>query len=120
MTTTLDRLDLKNVRLGLDPLTRARYERARSRFGLVQETEEKLSEVAGTSGPYIVRDIFGALLRQSLSIDEETVRTPIRRLLDWATSELDRIPDWRTLQAASRDNVLTASLATEVVDKLPR
>jgi hypothetical protein len=115
MTTTLDRLDLKNVRLGLDPLTRARYERARSRFGLVQETEEKLSEVAGTSGPYIVRDIFGGLVRPSLSIDEETDRTPIRRLLDWATSELDRIPDWRTLQAASRDNVLTASLATEVV-----
>ena len=72
MTTTTNRLDLKNVRLGLDPLTRARYERARTRFGLVQEIEEKLSEVAGTSGPYIARDIFGGLVRPSLSVDSDS------------------------------------------------
>jgi len=117
MTTKIERLDLKNVRLDLDPLTRARYERARAHFGTVRDIEDKLSEVAGTSGPYIVRDIFGGLVRPSLSVDEETDRTPIRRLLDWASTQLDRLPDWRALQESSRNNVITASIATEVVSE---
>ena len=86
MTTT--DLDNRNVRLSLDDLTRAKYDRARRYYGALEGSETALESRAGQNGCYLTRDVFGALYSPNLSVAPETDGTPLRRILDWTTSEV--------------------------------
>jgi len=115
----LARLENRNVRLALDGLVKARYERARASFGVLGEAETAMGDAAGEHGALMTRDVFTALYAPGTEVDAETDGTPIRRILDWTAKELERLPEWRQLQAASRDNVIGSAIAAQaVVDHL--
>jgi len=115
----LARLENRNVRLALDGLIRARYERARASFGVLGEAEAAMGDAAGEHGALMTRDVFTALYAPGTEVDIETDGTPVRRILDWTARELERLPEWRQLQVASRDNVIGSAIAAQaVVDHL--
>lgn len=115
--TKTTRLDARNVRLDLDTLFRARYERARSNYGVVIDAEATIAEPAGTLGNYVARDLFAGVYAPNTPVDAGTDGAPVRRILDWATTELERMPEWRGLATTAKGNVVASALATEAVVK---
>lgn len=113
MTTT--DLDNRNVRLSLDDLTRAKYDRARRYYGALEGSETALESRAGQNGCYLSRDVFGALYSPNLSVAPETDGTPLRRILDWTTSEVAKLPEWQELARQASGNIVASTLATEAL-----
>jgi uncharacterized protein with von Willebrand factor type A (vWA) domain len=108
------KLDARSVRLEIDYLTRARYERARTHYGVVRDSEKTLGSIT-SDGDYVARDLFAGIFEPGSRVDSETDGTPVRRVLDWATESLGKMPEWRNLLNASRGNVISSALATEVL-----
>jgi len=109
-----ERLDSRSVRLEVDYLTRSRYERARSHYGVVRDCEASISSKA-PEGEYLTRDLFAGLYDPGSRIDPQTDGTPLRRILDWTVGQLEALPEWRSIANQARGNVIAASLATEAV-----
>jgi hypothetical protein len=112
--TTPD-LDTRNVRLSLDDLTRAKYDRARRYYGALEGSESALESRAGQNGCYVTRDVFGALYSPNLSVAPETDGTPLRRILDWTTAEVGKLPEWQDLARQAAGNIVASTLATEAL-----
>jgi hypothetical protein len=115
LTKAPKKLGAQNVRLDLSSLFRARYERVRASYGAVTDTEGKVEAVAGDPGARFARDLFGGLYDPSMTVDDSTSDDPLRRVLDWATGELEKLPEWRSIASTSKNNVIASSLATEAV-----
>lgn len=113
MTTT--DLDNRNVRLSLDDLTRAKYDRARRYYGALEGSESALESRAGQNGCYLSRDVFGSLYNPNLSVAPETDGTPLRRILDWTTQEVAKLPEWQELARQASGNIVASTLATEAL-----
>ena len=113
MTTT--DLDMRNVRLSLDDLTRAKYDRARRYYTCLADSETALESRAGQNGCYLSRDVFGALYSPNLSVAPETDGTPLRRILDWVTAEVSKLPEWQDLASQAQGNIVASTLATEAL-----
>jgi hypothetical protein len=109
-----ERLDSRSVRLEVDYLTRSRYERARSHYGVVRDCEASISSKA-PEGEYLTRDLFAGLYDPGSRIDPQTDGTALRRILDWTVGQLEALPEWRSIANQARGNVIAASLATEAV-----
>ena len=112
MTTDLDN---RNVRLSLDDLTRAKYDRARRYYGALEGSESALESRAGQNGCYLSRDVFGSLYSPNLSVAPETDGTPLRRILDWTTAEVAKLPEWQDLARQASGNIVASTLATEAL-----
>ena len=114
-TMTTSDLDTRNVRLSLDDLTRAKYDRARRYYGALEGSESALESRAGQNGCYVTRDVFGALYSPNLSVAPETDGTPLRRILDWTTAEVGKLPEWQDLARQAAGNIVASTLATEAL-----
>lgn len=113
----MKRLNTTNVRLELDGLARARYERARTAYGSVAKAEGSLGEKAGEPAPYLTRDIFAGINDPSLKPDAQTDGNPIRRVADWCMGELGKLPEWRQLAQSARGNTTASAIAAEAVTR---
>lgn len=112
---TSNDLSAHNVRLSLDDLTRAKYDRARRYYGALGASEMALESRAGQNGCYVTRDVFGSLYSPNLSVAPETEGTPLRRILDWTTAQVGRLPEWQELARQASGNIVASTLATEAL-----
>jgi uncharacterized protein with von Willebrand factor type A (vWA) domain len=59
--------------------------------------------------------VFGALYSPNLSVDSGTDGTPLRRILDWTTAEVGKLPEWQDLARQAAGNIVASTLATEAL-----
>jgi polyhydroxyalkanoate synthesis regulator phasin len=110
-----ERLSAKNVRLSIGGLTEARYDRVRNQYDALKDVEIAFAGQTGAYSAPIVRDIWTSLYNPAVPVDKRTEGEPIRRLVDWAHSQMQNVPGYPSLAADSSANVLCSTLATRAV-----
>ena len=103
------------IRLRVEGLTEARYDRVRSQYDALVDIENRFADKTGELSKYIVRDIWTALNNPNVPLDKDTDAKPLRRVVDWVMGQMNQVPGFTAIAADSKNNVICSTLATRAV-----
>jgi hypothetical protein len=113
---SLERLKYKPLRISINAVDEARYNRVRDSFDSLKELEGKtVARMGAEYAPFVVRDLYTGLNQPNVSIDARTEGQPVRRLLDWVVGSLERLPTFREIQDECEYNAIASALGTHIL-----
>lgn len=114
-SNSANKLGGRSVRLRVEGLTEARYDRVRTQYDALMDIENKFAEKTGEASKYIVRDIWTSLNNPNVPVDKSTEAKPLRRVVDWVMGQMAQVPGYTAIAADSKNNVVCSTLATRAV-----
>jgi hypothetical protein len=112
-----------NIRLDLSAITRNRYGRARDTMAPLQAAEQAVTDLLGSGGPYLTRDLWSSFYAPESKVDSSTDGSNLHRLADYllqTVNEAGILADVHDkTQGSTMSSVEACLAAMEVLKEMP-